>query len=258
MMEQQCSLRPNKTLGHRLANSFADYLINGNFRCDWFNGSEFWVSDNEYTNSISIPTGTAFNVFLNIKFSEGKIPINGCRSLFNKYKDYASRNISMSFPFGIVNYTPRKARRAEIIFSRFFEGNPELIKYKTTKGQIYYAGNGMILNSKFEPILIPYYSMGVLDKVNGVMFVVSPSVFTNQSGLVEKFIVKHFLPWIKTAKSIYIPGFSNDSVPLLIEINSSFNDCITVPKITRGNPTTDINQFLKENLPSLIQQLWNQ
>ena len=258
MMEQQCSLRPNKTLGHRLANSFANYLTNGNFRCDWFNGNDFWVPDDECTNSISIPTGTAFNVFLNVKFSEGKLPINGCRNLFNKYKDYASRNISMSFPFGIANYTPVKARRAEIIFSRFFEGNYELIKYKTTKGQIYYAGNGIILNSKFEPILIPYYSIGVLDKVNGVVFVVSPSVFTNQSGLVEKFIVKHFLPWIEITKSIYIPGFSNDSVPLLIEINSSFNDCITTPKITRGNPTTDINQFLKENLQALIQQLWNQ
>lgn len=258
MMEQQCSLRPNKTLGHRLANSFAYYLTNGNLRCDWFNESEFWTSDNEYTNSISIPNGAAFNVFFNVKFSEGKLPINGCRNLFNKYRDYASKNISMSFPFGIVNYIPRKARRAEIIFSRFFEGSNELIKYKTTKGQIYYAGNGIILNSKFEPILIPYYSMGVLDKVNGVVFVVSPSVFTNQSGLVEKFIVKHFLPWIETIKSIYIPGFSNDSVPLLIEINSSFNDCITTPKITRGNPTTDINQFLKENVNALIQQLWNQ
>ena len=257
-MEQQCSLRPNKTLGHRLAKSFTYYLTNGNLRCDWFNETEFWTSSNEYTNSVSIPNGTAFNVFLNVKFLEGKIPINGCRSLFNKYKDYASKNISMSFPFGIIDYIPRKARRAEIIFSRFFEGSNELIKYKTTKGQLYYAGNGIILNSKFEPILIPYYSMGVLDKVNGVVFVVSPSVFTNQSGLVEKFIVKHFLPWIETIKSIYIPGFSNDSIPLLIEINSSFNDCITVPKITRGNPTTDINQFLKENLPSLIQQLWNQ
>ena len=258
MMDQQCSLRPNKTLGHCLANYFANYLTNGSFRCDWFNGDEFWVSDNEYTNSISIPTGTAFNVFLNVKFSEGKLPINGCKNLFNKYRDYASKNISMSFPFGIANYIPVKSRRAETIFSRFFEGNPELIKYKTTKGQIYYAGNGIILNSKFEPILIPYYSMGVLDKINGVVFVVSPSVFTNQSGLVEKFIVKHFLPWIETAKSIYIPGFSNGLVPLLIEINSSFNDCITIPKITRENPTTDINKFLKENVNALIQQLWNQ
>ena len=85
MMEQQCSLRPNKTLGHRLAKSFAYYLTNGNVRCDWFNETEFWTSSNEYTNSVSIPNGTAFNVFLNVKFSEGKLPINSCRSLFNKY-----------------------------------------------------------------------------------------------------------------------------------------------------------------------------
>ena len=257
MMEQQCSLRPNKTLGQRLAHSFAYYLTNGNLRCDWFKETEFWTSDNEYANCISIPHGTAFNVFLNVKFSEGKIPINGFRDLSSKYRGYAVENISMSFPFGIINNIPIKARRAETIFSRFFGGNNELIKYKTTKGQMYYAGNGIILNSKFEPILIPYYSMNVLGKVNGIVFVVSSSVFTNQSGLVEKFIVKHFLPWIENAKFIYISG-NYDSVPLLVEINSSFNDCITVPKITRGNPTTDINKFIKENSHSLIQQLWNQ
>ena len=255
-MEQQCSLRPNKTLGHRLANSFANYLTNCTLRCDWFNGTEFWVSDNEYTNSISIPTGTAFNVFLNVNFSEGKLPINGFRDLSSTYRSYAAENISMSFPFGIVNNIPIKARRAEIIFSRFFKGNNELIKYKTTKGQIYYAGNGIILNSKFEPILIPYYSMNVLGKVNGIVFVVSSSVFTNQSGLVEKYIVKHLLPWIESTKFL-VSKFTSNLVPLSIEINSSFNDCITIPKITRGNPTTDINKFLKENSHSLIQQLWN-
>lgn len=257
-MEQQCSLRPNKTLGHHLASSFAYYLINSNSRCDWFKEGEFWTSDNEYANSISIPHGTAFNVFLNVKFSEGKIPINGFRDLANKYGSYATANISMSFPFGIVNNIPIKTRRAETIFSRFFKGNNELIKYKTTKGQMYYAGNGIILNSKFEPILIPYYSMNVLGKVNGIVFVVSSSVFTNQSGLVEKYIVKHLLPWIESTKFLKLSRFTNNLVPLSIEINSSFNDCITVPKITRGNPTTDINKFLKENLHSLIQQLWNQ
>ena len=258
MMEQQCSLRPNKTLGHYLAKSFAYYLINSNSRCDWFKEGEFWTSDNEYANSISIPYGTAFNVFLNVKFSEGKIPINGFRDLANKYGSYAIANISMSFPFGIVNNIPIKTRRAETIFSRFFGGNNELIKYKTTKGQMYYAGNGIILNSKFEPILIPYYSMNVLGKVNGIVFVVSSSVFTNQSGLVEKYIVKHLLPWIESTKFLELSRFTNNLVPLSIEINSSFNDCITVPKITRGNPTTDINKFLKENSHSLIQQLWNQ
>lgn len=257
MMEQQCSLRPNKTLGRRLSNSFTYYLTNGNLRDDWFKETEFWTSYNEYDNCISIPHGTAFNVFLNVKFSEGKIPINGFRDLCNNYRGYVFDNISMSFPFGIVNNIPIKARRAETIFSYFFVGNNTLIKYKTTKGQIYYAGNGIILNSKFEPILIPYYSMSALGKVNGIVFVVSPSVFTNQSGLVEKFIVKHFLPWIENTKFIYI-SLNSDSVPLLIEINSSFNDCITVPKITRGNPTTDINKFIKENSHSLIQQLWNQ
>ena len=178
MMEQQCSLRPNKTLGRSLANSFAYYLTNGNLRGDWFKETEFWTSDNEYANCISIPHGTAFNVFLNVKFSEGKIPINGFRDLYNKYRSYVVDNISMSFPFGIINNIPIKARRAETIFSRFFGGNNELIKYKTTKGQMYYAGNGIILNSKFEPILIPYYSMNVLGKVNGIVFVVSSSVFT--------------------------------------------------------------------------------
>ena len=202
-MEQQCSSKPNKTLGAYLEKAFTYYLKRGDVRQDWFKEDTFYPANSVFYYDVSATTGTAFNVFLNVKFSEGKLPINGYLTFREYYRNHAADGVCMSFPFGVINNTPIKARRAEIIFSRFFMGNNKLTKYKTTKGEMYYIGNGIILNSKFEPILIPYYSMGVLDKVNGVVFVVSPSVFTNQSGLVEKFIVKHFLPWIEITKSIY-------------------------------------------------------
>lgn len=257
-MELQCSSKPNRTLGVHLESSFLYYLKRGTGRCDWFRESEFWTPDNEFTNAVSIPCGTAFNVFLNIKFSEGKLPINGYTTFCNYYRNYAADGVCMAFPFGIVSSTPVKARRAEIIFSRFFGGSSELIKYKTTKGDVYYAGSGIILNSKFEPIIIPYYNMSVVGRVNGIVFNVASSVFTNQSGLVEKFIAKHLLPWIEYTKFIQPPGLSTGKVPLSLEINSYFKDYITVPKITKGNPTADVNRFLKENKQSLIRQIWQQ
>lgn len=257
-MELQCSSKPNRTLRVHLESSFIYYLKRGTGRCDWFRESEFWTPDNEFSNEVSIPCGTAFNVFLNIRFSEGKLPVNGYTTFRECYRSYAADGVCMAFPFGIINNIPIKARRAEIIFSRFFGGSSKLIKYKTTKGEIYYAGSGIILNSKFEPIIIPYYNMSVIDRVNGIVFNVSSSVFTNQSGLVEKFIAKHFLPWIEYTKSIQPPGLSSGKVPLSLEINSHFKDYITVPKITEGNPTADVNRFLKENKQSLIRQIWQQ
>lgn len=258
MMEQQCSSKPNRTLGVHLESSFLNYLKRGTVRCDWFGIIELETSESEYSNGVSIPRGTAFNIFLNIRFSEGKLPINGYTTFRECYSSYAADGVCMAFPFGITNNIPIKTRRAEIIFSRFFTGMNELVKYKTTKGEIYYAGSGIILNSKFEPIIIPYYNMNVLGKVSGIVFSVSSSVFTNQSGLVEKFIAKHFLPWIEHTKFVQHLGLSSGKVSLSLEINSHFKDYITVPKITEGNPTADINKFLKENKQSLVRQIWKQ
>ena len=258
MMEQQCSSKPNKTLGNYLEKAFTYYLRRGDVRQDWFKDATFYPSHSVFYYDVSATTGTAFNVFLNVKFSEGKLPINGYLTLREYYRNYAADGVCMSFPFGIINNTPIKARRAETIFSRFFMGNNKLVKYKTTKGEMYYIGNGIILNSKFEPIIIPYYSIGINCRITGVVFYVSSSVFTNKSGLVEKFIVKHLLPWIEYTKCVQPPGLSHIKVPLSIEINSNFKDYITIPNITKGNPTTDVNKFLKENKQALISQIWAQ
>ena len=258
MMEQQCSSKPNKTLGNYLEKAFTYYLKRGDVRQDWFKDATFYPSHSVFYYDVSATTGTAFNVFLNVKFSEGKLPINGYLTLREYYRAYAADGVCMSFPFGIINNTPIKARRAETIFSHFFMGNNKLVKYKTTKGEMYYIGNGIILNSKFEPIIIPYYSIGINYRITGVVFYVSSSVFTNKSGLVEKFIVKHLLPWIEYTKCVQSPGLSHIKVPLSIEINSNFKDYITIPNITKGNPTTDVNKFLKENKQALISQIWEQ
>lgn len=258
MMEQQCSSKPNKTLGNYLEKAFTYYLKRGDVRQDWFKDATFYPSHSIFYYDVSATTGTAFNVFLNVKFSEGKLPINGYLTLRENYRNYADAGVCMSFPFGIINNTPIKARRAETIFSCFFMGNNKLVKYKTTKGEMYYIGNGIILNSKFEPIIIPYYSIGINCRITGVVFYVSSSVFTNKSGLVEKFIVKHLLPWIEYTKCVQSPGLSHIKVPLSIEINSNFKDYITIPNITKGNPTTDVNKFLKENKQALISQIWAQ
>ena len=258
MMEQQCSSKPNRTLGNYLEKAFTYYLKRGDVRQDWFKDDTFYTSYSEFFYDVSATTGTAFNVFFNVKFSEGKLPINGYLTFREYYRNHAANGVCMSFPFGVINNIPIKARRAEVIFSRFFSGNNKLVKYKTTKGEMYYVGNGIILNSKFEPIIIPYYNMSINCRVNGVVFKISSSVFTNKSGLIEKFIVKHLLPWIEYTKYVQSPGLSNTKVPLSIEITSNFKDYITIPNVTKGNPTTDVNKFLKENKQALINQIWAQ
>ena len=146
------------------------------------------------------------------------------------------------------------------------ESGNEVVSFTLSDGVVsidderfkYYIGNGIILNSKFEPIIIPYYNISINGRVNGIVFKISSSVLTNKSGLVEKFIIKHLLPWIEYTKYAQSPGLSHIKVPLSIEITSNFKDYITIPNVTKGNPTTDINKFLKENKQALISQIWAQ
>ena len=138
-------------------------------------------------------------------------------------------------------------------------------KIKTSKGEVYYGGKGMLFDKDFNPLILCTYkahfddTSGVADRK--VMFDekiihISPWVFMNQKSIVNKAILSKFIPFflsidINQRYSLQYPRITDASFGSKPRIVVDYMHGIfskTAPPIPSDeSESTRINKFLLEN-----------
>lgn len=130
-----------------------------------------------------------------------------CKGVF---EDTLLKNVISNTSFGKIaipmycNMEEENRRTADSIIKRFFSGvslQKRLLKIKTNKGEVYYGGRGLVLDANFNPLLM-CSAIGTKGneevrykyEYNKIIIRVSPRVFLNSDGIIEKNIIKKIIP----------------------------------------------------------------
>lgn len=152
--------------------------------------------------ALNFSNNNIFNVFLrtDISGNEVDVPLN-CRGAVEGaiYENYVVSGTVKEFSVALYeNNYPQSKRTANAIVKAFqqFDGRNRMLKITTNKGEVYYGGNGYILDKDYN-LLILYTLHGVMeDRIlhykTGRIYV-NPKVFVS-NGIVEKGIIKTVIP----------------------------------------------------------------
>ena len=140
-----------------------------------------------------------------------------------------------------------------------------LVKARTPSGLTFYGGKGLILNEKFNPLLLctfkchiegisvggtpPAFSSVIID---GIVVHVNPMVFLDTTDLINKSIVKKVIPYYLSHSSYALISRNNlrvksSGLAVVIEdMNYMFSDA---PKgiVSDASVSDTLNTFLAEN-----------
>lgn len=166
---------------------------------------------------------------------------------------------------------PLNKRTSDSIVKAFFSKinfTQRLIKVTTPKGDIYYGGRGIILDRNFNIIILcsiacrreVYEDRNFMRYYKPIVYV-NPSVFTNDSDLINRYIIKKIIPFyiMYPIRDIftYTHNFRSFSTPnvkaeILIKDVSHHIETPSVPDINTGS-NSNINKFLKDNVDELLE-----
>ena len=145
-----------------------------------------------------------------------------------------------------------------------------LVKARTSSGLTFYGGKGLILNERFDPLLLctfkchiegisiggtpPAFTSVIID---GIVVHVNPMVFLDTTDLINKSIVKKVIPYYLSHSPRALISRSNwrvksDGLAVVIEdMNYMFSDA---PKgiVSDASVSDTLNTFLAENKHLLL------
>ena len=237
--------------------------------------------------NLAFENNNVFNLFLRVDISGPEIDV----PLMCKYKveqgllsnyDYLNSLKEMAVAL-FENSYPQSRRTANAIFKTFQMNNTRdrLMKITTNSGEVYYGGNGYILDKDYN-IIILYTLHGVMeDRVlhykTGRIYV-NPKVFVS-NGIVEKGIIKTVIPafvqeGIRIARA-NIEGVTYQEINILIrnEYGSLIGYTSPIPEIIvadvtdrfivkpkKPTPSTfsneAMNDYLLEHLDKVVQMTY--
>ena len=170
-----------------------------------------------------------------------------------------------------VNSYNQTRRTADSIINEFsrVSFNNRLQKVTTNKGEVYYGGRGIILDGNFKPLILcsvlckkeEFRSNEYMDYYKPIIRV-NPEVFLNETGLINKTILKKIIPFYltHTIPEIHTRTRFRDKLPedrkpqILIEDSSRF---IETPAIPNPNTCSNeaLNKLLLDNIEDVISQI---
>lgn len=157
---------------------------------------------NSIISDLAFENNNVFNLFLKVDIngSEIDVPLMCRKSIEDVLEtNFIYPNIVKEVSVALFsNNHPQRKRTANAIFKAFQmnDNRDRLIKITTNTGEVYYGGNGYILDKDYN-ILILYTLHGVMeDRIlhykTGRIYV-NPKVFIS-NGIVEKGIIKTVIP----------------------------------------------------------------
>jgi hypothetical protein len=153
--------------------------------------------------ALNFSNNNIFNVFLrtDISGNEVDVPLN-CRGAVEGaiYENYLVSGTVKEFSVALYeNNYPQSKRTANAIFKAFQQADRKnrMLKITTNKGEVYYGGNGFILDKDYN-ILLLYVLHGIKNPDRTVTYktgriYVNPKVFVSND-LLEKGIIKTVIP----------------------------------------------------------------
>ena len=193
---------------------------------------------------INFSHNTVFNVFMKIDVSglEVDTPLF-CRrvveeAILDNYRvDGMTPEVSVLL---YENAYPQQNRTANAIFKAFqqFPRQNRMLKVTTNKGEVYYGGNGFILDKDYNVLLL-YVLHGLKNSDRTVTYkagriYVHPKVFVSK-GLLEKGIVKTI-----------IPAFVTDGIEINQESLDATSQTINLPIWGPNHRSTEYTRPLPE------------
>ena len=237
--------------------------------------------------NLAFENNNVFNLFLRVDISGPEIDV----PLMCKYKVEEGLLCNYNYPNSLKemavalfeNNYPQSRRTANAIFKTFQMNNTRdrLMKITTNSGEVYYGGNGYILDKDYN-LLILYTLHGVMeDRVlhykTGRIYV-NPKVFVS-NGIVEKGIIKTVIPafvqeGIRIARA-NIEGvtYQEINIPIRNEYGSAISYTFPIPEIVvadvtdrfivkpkKPTPSTfnneAMNDYLLEHLDKVVQMTY--
>ena len=134
-----------------------------------------------------------------------------------------------------------------------------LVKARTSSGLTFYGGKGLILNERFDPLLLCTFkchieriSFGGTPIIDSMVVHVNPMVFLDTTDLINKSIVKKVIPYYLSNSPHALISRSNwrvksNELAVVIEdMNYMFSDA---PKgiVSDASVSDTLNTFLAEN-----------
>lgn len=170
-----------------------------------------------------------------------------------------------------VNTYNQTRRTADSIINEFsrVSFNNRLQKVTTNKGEVYYGGRGIILDGNFKPLILcsvlckkeKFRSNEYMDYYKPIIRI-NPEVFLNETGLINKTILKKIIPFYLThaipdirTRTRFRDKLPEDRKPqILIEDSSRF---IETPAIPNPNTCSNeaLNKLLLDNIEDVISQI---
>ena len=142
-------------------------------------------------------------------------------------------------------------------------GETRLVKVKTSKGDTYYGGKGIVLDENFNPLVLCTYKSsfkvqeGIIQRVielHNKIVHIHPNVFLDPSRVLNKAIINRFMPFVLSysTRAHYtkarIRDYTHGTTPtIIIDDMSSIFSKITPPTPTDESESTLINKFLSKN-----------
>lgn len=152
---------------------------------------------------------------------------------------------SYPFSFGVENYTT-VIKRADNIIKQTFYCNTNLNRFIDSNNNVYYCGEGMILDCLFNPIFMCFIKKKE-DNNYDVIFKFSQSIFINDTKCVEKYLVRNLIPVIIEKKD----NFS--SYKLKLEIIDDLNKYIKKHfQPLCEEDVNNANKFLVDNVEEYV------
>lgn len=213
------------------------------------------------SNDFSYSNNNVFDRFLETNLLGDKIecPVMARKCVEPILFGRPSSNVPMAEKVSISLYTnciSTQKRTASSIF-KFFEYQIQnrLEKVVTNKGEVYYGGKGIILNSEFKTLVLCVYEYKKNEETNlpfisKLKVYIHPSVFLS-NGLVEKGIIKTYIPSLIDGY-VYCPNWLNSNSGL----NMPFKVEITISDVTDKFIKTPIKpkvgEFTGENVNKFL------
>lgn len=228
-----------------------------------------------FQESLYLNHNNLFNKFIELDFSQDVIDIpliakNHIESTLRNIKLEDINNTKVIIPL-FNNTIPQEKKTFDSIIKYFFtyiSYSNRIGKITTSKGDVYYGGRGLILNSNYNPILM--FTLRATKIINNTDFkfnystpiiYINPSVFEDPNTLVNKGIIKKIIPYFTNSYLCISNSWNNRFIypergksEVIIK---DFNNIIVSPikpKVS-NNPMDCLNDCIINNIDEIIDSL---
>lgn len=230
------------------------------------------------SNELSLEHNNTFNIGLITKIDsdEAEIPVIAREHIETVISDnisfpYVCKVKSIILPL-YENSVPQERRTFDSFIRQFFTTvsyNHRLQKITSSKGEVYYGGKGLILDDKYNPLIICTLKAKKIQRDNEIYMTyyrpivyVSPIVFTEPDKLINKGIIKKLIPYY-TNRNIIFPrpmtahfkfasnNSNNFKAVVIIDNLDKFFVKPVVPKL-KGNIEESLNECLIDNIEDIL------